>query len=362
MTPTPFDTLETRDPELRERAILAALPLQVAHAKARAPAFAQRLAGIDAAAVTTRAALAAAARHAQVGARASCRRARGRSAASRRPAGATLAHVFASPGGRSTSPTAGAPTGGGSRASLHAAGFRRGDLVHNTFSYHMTPAGFMLESGAHALGCTVFPGGTGQTEQQVQAMADLAPDGYVGTPSFLRILLEKADEQGIALPSLRKALVSGEAFLPQHRECAEGARHRRLPGLRDRGPRQHRLRDAGARGARRRRGRAGRDRAAGHRRPGAGRRGRRGRRDAAGQCRLPADPLRHRRPVGGAARPLALRADEPAHQGLDGPRRPDDEGQGHVRASRPGRRRSSRAIRRSRARGSSSRTRTATTA
>jgi phenylacetate-CoA ligase len=95
---------------------------------------------------------------------------------------------------------------------LFAAGFRRGDLVHNCFAYHFTPAGSMLETGAHALGCTVFPAGTGQTEQQVQAMAELRPTCYVGTPSFLRIILEKADEMGIALPSLVKALVSAEPF------------------------------------------------------------------------------------------------------------------------------------------------------
>ena len=102
---------------------------------------------------------------------------------------------------------------------LFAAGIRAGDLVHNTFSYHFTPGGAMLESGALALGCTVFRGGTGQTEQQVQAMAALAPDAYVGTPSFLKIILEKADEQGIELPSVKKALVSGEAFPPSLRDA-----------------------------------------------------------------------------------------------------------------------------------------------
>ena len=102
---------------------------------------------------------------------------------------------------------------------LFAAGFRAGDLVHNCFSYHLTPAGSMLETGAHALGCTVFPGGTGQTELQVQAMAELRPVGYVGTPSFLKIILEKADEQRIALPSLARALLSGEAFPPSLRDA-----------------------------------------------------------------------------------------------------------------------------------------------
>jgi phenylacetate-CoA ligase len=95
---------------------------------------------------------------------------------------------------------------------LFAAGFRAGDLVHNCFSYHFTPAGSMLETGAHALGCTVFPGGTGQTDQQVAAMSDLQPAGYVGTPSFLRIILERADALGMKLPSLTKALVSAEPF------------------------------------------------------------------------------------------------------------------------------------------------------
>jgi phenylacetate-CoA ligase len=102
---------------------------------------------------------------------------------------------------------------------LYAAGFRAGDLVHNSFSYHMTPGAWILEAGATALGCTVFPAGVGQTEQQVAAMADLQPNGYVGTPSFLRILLEKADELGVKLPSLTKALVSGEAFLPPVRDA-----------------------------------------------------------------------------------------------------------------------------------------------
>jgi phenylacetate-CoA ligase len=101
---------------------------------------------------------------------------------------------------------------------LFAAGFRAGDLAHNCFSYHFTPAGAMMESGAFALGCTVFPGGTGQTELQVQAIAALQPAGYIGTPSFLKIILEKAEELGIELPSLAKASVGGEAFPPSLRD------------------------------------------------------------------------------------------------------------------------------------------------
>jgi phenylacetate-CoA ligase len=105
-----------------------------------------------------------------------------------------------------------------SARALAAAGFKAGELIHNCFSYHFTPAGAMMEAGAHALGCTVFPAGTGQTEQQVQAMAELKPAGYVGTPSFLKIILEKASEMGVALPSVTKALVSGEACPPSLRD------------------------------------------------------------------------------------------------------------------------------------------------
>jgi len=101
---------------------------------------------------------------------------------------------------------------------LYAAGFRRGDLVHNAFSYHFSPAGSMIETGAHALGCAVFPAGTGQTELQVGAIAHLRPTGYTGTPSFLRILFEKAAELGADVSSLGKALVSGEALPPAVRE------------------------------------------------------------------------------------------------------------------------------------------------
>ncbi|HEX5476653.1 MAG TPA: AMP-binding protein [Burkholderiales bacterium] len=96
---------------------------------------------------------------------------------------------------------------------LFAGGFRAGDRVLNSFSYHFTPAGSMLESGALALGCTVVPGGTGQTEMQVAAIRDLALSGYIGTPSFLRLIVEKADELGADISSLRKAQVGAE-YLP----------------------------------------------------------------------------------------------------------------------------------------------------
>ncbi|NJO37043.1 MAG: phenylacetate--CoA ligase [Rhizobiales bacterium] len=97
---------------------------------------------------------------------------------------------------------------------LFAAGFRPGDLVHNTFAYHLTPAGSMAESGARALGCPVIPAGTGQTERQLEVIRHLRPNAYVGTPSFLKILMERATDEGMAITSFQKALVSGEAFPP----------------------------------------------------------------------------------------------------------------------------------------------------
>jgi phenylacetate-CoA ligase len=105
---------------------------------------------------------------------------------------------------------------------IFAAGFRPGELIHNCFSYHFVPAGSMMESGAHAVGCSVFAGGTGQTEQQVQAMRELKPAGYIGTPSFLKIILEKAAEMGVNLPSVKKAMFGGEAYPPSlHQWYAE---------------------------------------------------------------------------------------------------------------------------------------------
>ena len=211
-----FDTLETRDPELRERALLAELPRRVAYAKAHAPAFARLLDGVDPAAVTTRESFARlpVTRKSELSELQKSARPFGGFATTR---WGGAARVFASPG-PIYEPEGAAPDYWRLARALFAAGFRRGELVHNCFSYHATPAGSMLESGALALGCTVFPGGTGQTELQIQAMADLAPDGYVGTPSFLKIIVDKADELGVRLPSLRKALFSAEAFPQSLRE------------------------------------------------------------------------------------------------------------------------------------------------
>lgn len=104
-----------------------------------------------------------------------------------------------------------------SARALRAAGFESGDIVHNGFSYHGTPGAWILEGGLHEIGCTVFPGGVGQTEQQVQAMLQIRPNGYVGTPSFLKILIEKCLEQGSLNAIVSKALVSGEALTPSLR-------------------------------------------------------------------------------------------------------------------------------------------------
>ncbi len=214
-----FDGLETRDPAVREAALLAGLAAQVAHAHAHAPAYAERFARIDAASMNSRAALATLPvlrKHELLeqqkawtgdafGGFAAIGWGRERDASRR------AARVFASPGPIHEPDSLRADYWRMGRA-LFAAGLRAGELVHNSFSYHFTPAGAMMESGAAAVGCTVFPAGTGQTEQQVQAMATLEPSGYIGTPSFLRIILEKADEMGVPLPSLVKASLGGEAF------------------------------------------------------------------------------------------------------------------------------------------------------
>ena len=175
---------------------------------------------------------------------------------------------------------------------LYAAGFRAGELAYNCFSYHFTPAGSMMETAAHAVGCTVFPGGTGQTEQQVRAIADLAPSGYTGTPSFLKIILEKPTNSACGWTPLRRALVSGEVFRRRAARLAGRARHRGLPGLWQRRPGHDRVRDAGAPGAGAGRGHHRRDRASRHRRARARRRGRRSGGDHA-EPGLSAGALRH---------------------------------------------------------------------
>lgn len=217
-----YDDLETRSPQEREAALLAALPGQIAHAQQRSEAFAGILAGVDSAQVTSRAALARlpVTRKHELLERQQAQRAAGGNVFGGFSAvsfGAGMPRVFASPGPIYEPEGTRRDYWRMARA-IHAAGFRAGELVHNSFSYHFVPAGSMMETGAQALGCTVFAGGTGQTEQQVQAMAELLPAGYIGTPSFLKLILEKAESLGVALPSVGKALVSGEAFPPSLRD------------------------------------------------------------------------------------------------------------------------------------------------
>jgi len=217
-----FDTLEHRPHAEREAAQFATLPQQVAHAQSHAPAFAGILKGVDAAAVTSRAALArlpVTRKYELLALQQSSRESGGDpfGGFSALRYGAAMPRVFASPGTIYEPDSTRKDYWRMARA-LHAAGFRAGQLVHNCFSYHFVPAGTMMESGAHALGCTVFPGGTGQTEQQVQAMAELKPAGYVGTPSFLKIIVDKAAEMKIGLPSVTRAMVSGEACPPSLRD------------------------------------------------------------------------------------------------------------------------------------------------
>jgi phenylacetate-CoA ligase len=211
-----YDALETRDPELRVRAQFAQLRAQIAYAKARTDVFARALAHVDPQAITTPEALAAlpVLRKSELAGIQKEARPFGGLAAN---GWGSLRRVFASPGQIYEPEGAAADCWRLARA-LFAAGFRKGDLAHNAFAYHFTPAGSMLETGLHALGCTVFPAGTGQTEQQVAVMADLRPNGYVGTPSFLRIILERADALGVRIASLTKALVSAEPFPPALRD------------------------------------------------------------------------------------------------------------------------------------------------
>ena len=217
-----FDALETRDSLAREAALMAALPGQVAHAQKSSAAFAAMLKDVNPAVVTSRAALAqlpVIRKHELLEYQQAARSAGGDvfGGFSAVGFGSQMPRVFASPG-PIYEPEGAAKDYWRMARAMFAAGFRPGELIHNCFSYHFVPAGSMMESGAHALGCTVFAGGTGQTEQQVQAMAELQPAGYIGTPSFLKIIVEKAAAMGVALPSVTKAMFGGEAFPPSLRD------------------------------------------------------------------------------------------------------------------------------------------------
>jgi phenylacetate-CoA ligase len=205
-----YDPSENRDPWVRETALMAGLSGVVAAAQRDAPAYRKRLAGIDATAIDSRRALAELPLTRKSELIEIQRRDPPFGGFTALPL-AKVARVFASPG-PIYEIEACRPDFFRMARALHAAGFRAGDLVHNTFSYHLTPAGAMLESAAIALGCPVIPAGTGQTEQQLKTIADLRPAAFVGTPSFLKILLDRAEETGIDISSLKKAMVGAEAF------------------------------------------------------------------------------------------------------------------------------------------------------
>ena len=220
MTTTYYDILESRSPDAREAALMAALPQQIANAQKNTPAFAKLLNGVDASTIASREALAKlpVTRKSELLDLQKASQARdvfgGFSALLRGP---NMPRLFASPG-PIYEPEGTAKDYWRAGRAMYAAGFRAGDLAHNAFSYHMTPGAFIMESGLHAVGCTVFAAGIGQTDQQLEAIAALQPNGYVGTPSFLRILVEKAIESGSDISSMKKGLVGGEAFPPSLRD------------------------------------------------------------------------------------------------------------------------------------------------
>ena len=211
-----YDFRETRAPMEREQDLMGQLARQLVHARDHSPYYGRWLADCDLSSSASREAFAAlplTRKRDLIELRKQYPPFGGLNALSHRHA----QRVFASPGpiyelqGQDVDPWRMARV-------LYAAGFRAGDLVHNCFSYHFTPGAYIFEGGARKLGCAVFPGGVGQTEQQIQAMVDLRPDGYAGTPSFLKIILDKAEELGADISSLRKAAVSGEAVHPAVRQ------------------------------------------------------------------------------------------------------------------------------------------------
>ncbi len=219
-----FDPLETRDPEQRAREQAVALAGLLARAKRHCPAHAEMLAELDVSEAVDRAALAR-----LPVTRKTSLIARQREAPPLGGFNATaldrLARVFASPGPIYEPQGAEGDYWRMSRA-LYAAGFRAGELVHNSFAYHLTPGGWIMDSGARALGCPVVPAGVGNSEQQVAAIAQLRPSAFTGTPDYLKVLLDKADELGADASSITKGMVSGGALFPSLRQeyAARGVR------------------------------------------------------------------------------------------------------------------------------------------
>ncbi|MBR9786443.1 MAG: phenylacetate--CoA ligase [Vibrionaceae bacterium] len=204
-----FDAKESLPPTEREESLFKRLPTLIEHAKAHSEHYAKMFADIDSSVANSREGLTQfpitrkfnLPRQQQL----------------RPPFGGLnsvgigqMARVFQSPGPLYEAQTDELDFWRMGRA-FHAAGFRSGDLVHNTLSYHFSPGGFIMDGGARACGCAVFPAGVGNTEAQLEAIKQLQPSGYTGTPSYLLTLLAKYQEQYGQLPSITKALVSGEA-------------------------------------------------------------------------------------------------------------------------------------------------------
>ena len=209
-----FDELETRSPQERERDLMARLPRLIAHAQT-APGWAGILHGVAAGDISSRTALAQlpVTRKSDLKA---LQQADAPFGGLTTTAPRRLARIAMSPGPIFDPEGRGVDWWRYARP-FHAAGIRGGDLIQNCFSYHFTPAAFMVEGGAFRLGCTVVPAGSGQTEMQVQAIAALRPDAYAGTPSFLKIIIEKAEEMGADIGSLQCAVVGAEALPPSLR-------------------------------------------------------------------------------------------------------------------------------------------------
>lgn len=212
-----YDALETRSSEVRAKEQIEALQAQLAHAKANSEYFGDILKDVDPASITSMEELAKlpVTRKSDLIAKQQSNPPLGGLNAE---AIGNVSNVFMSPG-PIFEPGQDIKDYFRMGRAMWAAGFRPGDLVYNTFSYHLTPAGHMMESGARAVGCPVFPAGIGNTEMQLQAISTLKPKAYVGTPSFLKILLEKGREEGLDMSSIKVASVGGEALPPSLRQA-----------------------------------------------------------------------------------------------------------------------------------------------
>jgi len=204
-----YDDLETRNPTAREADLFARLPDILRKAMA-APAYAERLKGVDPVTITDRAALARlpVLRKSELPALHKAAPPFGGFVAG---SPGSFARLFTSPGPIFEPEPTHADPWRGARA-LFAAGFRKGCVVQNTFSYHLTPGGFIFDAAARALGCAVIPAGPGNTDAQLELIDAYKPTAYSGTPDFLKILLDAGAAAGRDVSSLKRALVSGAAF------------------------------------------------------------------------------------------------------------------------------------------------------